>query len=143
MYTCVHTHSRYRRRARERERCCVTSEAQFMQNSCIYHTYFIHIPYISHMKSNAKTQPKKHQNKVKHNQKYLPNPPKMGSKFFPGTLLGALLQKVLFLHLIFVPMVAKWEPRGSSKIIYNHKDSKKECPKKTPKISTSKSIENK
>ena len=41
----------------------------------------------------------------------------MGPKSLPGTLLGALLQKVLFFLRFFVPMVAKWEPRGSPKII--------------------------
>ena len=63
-----------------------------------------------------KLNPKNIKNKVKNTQKYLPNPPKMGTKSLPGTLLGALLQKVLFLHLIFVPMEVQWEPRGSLKI---------------------------
>ena len=72
-----------------------------------------------------KLNPKNIKNKVKHTQKYLPNPPKMGPKSLPGTLLGALLQKVLFLHPIFVPMVPKWKPRGSPQITKNHKKSKK------------------
>ena len=67
-----------------------------------------------------KLNPKNIKNKVKNTQKYLPNPPKMGPKSLPGTLLGALLQKVLFLYLIFVPMEVQWEPRGSSKITKNH-----------------------
>jgi len=67
-----------------------------------------------------KLNPKNIKNKVKNTQKYLPNPPKMGPKSLPGTLLGALLQKVLFLHLIFVPMEVQWEPRGTSKITKNH-----------------------
>ena len=90
-----------------------------------------------------KLNPKNIKNKVKNTQKYLPNPPKMGTKSLPGTLLGALLQKVLFLHLLFVPMEVQWEPRGTSKITKNHKNSKKEGPKKAPKISTSKNVENK
>ena len=64
--------------------------------------------------------PKNIKKKVKNTQKYLPNPPKMGPKSLPGTLLGALLQKVPNFPPIFVPRVAKWEPRGSSKISKNH-----------------------
>ena len=67
-----------------------------------------------------KLNPKNIKNKVKNTQKYLPNPPKMGTKSLPGTLLGALLQKVLFLHLIFVAMEVQWEPRRSSKTSKNH-----------------------
>ena len=67
-----------------------------------------------------KLNPKNIKNKVKNTQKYLPNPPKMGTKSLPGTLLGALLQKVLFLNLIFLPMEVQWEPRGSPKITKNH-----------------------
>ena len=89
-----------------------------------------------------KLNPKNIKNKLKNTQKYLPNPPKMGPKSLPGTLLGALLQKVQFLHLIFVPKVTKWEPRVSPKVTKNHKNSKKEGPKKAPKFSTSKHIEN-
>ena len=48
-------------------------------------------------------------NKVKNTQKYLPNPPKMGAKSLPGTLLGALLQKVLF----FPQFSCQWSPNGS------------------------------
>ena len=66
----------------------------------------------------------------------------MGPKSLPGTLLGALLQKVLFLHLIVVPMVAKWEPRGSPKITKIHKKTKKGDPVNTSKNDTLKYIEN-
>ena len=90
-----------------------------------------------------KLNPKNIKNKLKITQNYLQNPPKMGPKSLPGTLLGALLQKVRFLHLIFVPMEVQWEPRGSSKITKNQKNSKKEGPKKASKISTSKNLENK
>ena len=41
-----------------------------------------------------KLNPKNIKNNVKNTQEYLPNPPKMGAKSLPGTLLGALLQKV-------------------------------------------------
>ena len=67
-----------------------------------------------------KLNPKHIKNNVKNTQKYLPNPSKKDPKYLPGTLLGALLQKVLFLHLLFVPMELQWEPRGSSKITKNH-----------------------
>ena len=89
-----------------------------------------------------KLNPKNIKNKVKNTQKYLQNPPKMGPKSLPGTLQGALLQK----NALFPPKVRtngpQMEPRGSPKVTKNHKNSKKEGPKKTPKISTSKSIEN-
>ena len=88
-----------------------------------------------------KLDPKNIKNQVNNTHKYLPNPPKMGPKSLPGTLLGALLQKVLCLHLLFEPMKAQWEPRGTPKITKNHENSKKDDPKKAPKISTSKNIE--
>jgi len=75
-------------------------------------------------------------------RKYLPNPSKIDTKSLPGTLLGALLQKVTFFHPIGIPMVAKWEPRGSPKITKNHKNSKKVGAKNTSGIDTSKNIEN-
>ena len=62
-----------------------------------------------------KLNPKNIKNKVKNTQKYLQNPPKMGPKCLPGTLLAALLQKVPFLHLIIViggPMGAQREPKN-------------------------------
>ena len=62
---------------------------------------------------------------IKNASKYLPNPHQMGSKSLPGALLGALLQKMLCLGLIFVPMVPKWKSRGNPRIIENHKKSKK------------------
>ena len=66
-----------------------------------------------------KLNPKNIKNKLKNTQKYLPNPPKMSPKSLPGTLLGAFLQKVLFLHQNFLPMEVQWEPRGSPKITKN------------------------
>ena len=101
-----------------------------MQNSCICHTYFIHIPYISNIKSNAKTHPKNIKHKVTHTQKYLPNQSKIGPKSLPGTLLGALLQEVVFFLTIFVPTETTWEPRGSSTIKKNTKTRKKKVLKK-------------
>jgi len=96
-----------------------------------------------------KGNPNKIKNKVKniknndkHIQKYFPNQLKMDSKPLPGTLPGVLLQKARLFHPIVVPMVAKWEPRGSPKINKNYKRSKKEGPKNTSKIDTSKHIEN-
>ena len=79
-------------------------------------------------------------NKIKNTQKYLPNPPKMGPKSLPGTLLGALLPKVLLFHQISIPMEVQWEPRGSSKITKTRKKRVlkkhlKSVPQKTSKIS--------
>ena len=89
-----------------------------------------------------KLNPKNINNYVKNTKKYLPNPPKMDPKSLPGTLLGALLQKVTLFHPNLVPLVAKWEPRGSPKITKNHKKSKKGGPQNTSKNDTSKHIEN-
>ena len=60
---------------------------------------------------------------VETKHKYLPNPPKRNPKSFPGTLLGTLLQIVLFSHPIIVLKVAKWKPKGTPKIDKNHKKS--------------------
>ena len=90
-----------------------------------------------------KLNPKNIKHKLKNTQKYLPNPPKMGPKSLPGTLLGGLLQKVLFLHRIFVPREVQWEPRGTSKITKNHKNSKKRVLKTHLKSVPQKNTENK
>ena len=87
--------------------------AYAIPTSHTFHTYPI-------KKAMPKLNPKNIKNKVKNTQKYLQNLAKMGSKSLPGNLLGTLLQKVVFLHLLFVPMEVQWEPRGSPKINKNH-----------------------
>ena len=62
--------------------------------------------------------PKSIEDKVNNTQTYLQNPPKMGPKSLPGTLQGALLQKVRFFPPKFVPMVPKWEPRAATPISF-------------------------
>ena len=106
----------------------------------LLHAHSIPIPYKNQCQNET---PKTSKISSKILKKYLPNPPKMAPKSLPGTLLGAYLQKVLILHQFFVPMEVQWEPRETSKITKNHQNSKKEDPKKAPKISTSKNIENK
>ena len=92
--------------------------------------------------NNIKNKVKNIEKYVNNIPKYLPNPAKVGSKSAPATLLGALLQKVALFHQIIVPLVAKWEPRGSHKITKNHKKTKKEGPQNTSKNDTLKNIEN-
>ena len=66
-----------------------------------------------------KLNPKNIKNKVKNTQKYLPNPPKMRPKSLPGTLLGALLQKVFNfppnVHAKSRQMGAQGEPKCHQK----------------------------
>ena len=56
-----------------------------------------------------KLNPKNIKSTVRNTQKYLPNPPKMGPKSLPGTLLGALLQKMS----LFPQFSCQWSPNGS------------------------------
>ena len=63
-----------------------------------------------------KLNPKNIKNKAKQTQKYIPNPRKMGPKSLPGTLLGALLQKVQFFTPIFCP---NRSPMGAQRELKN------------------------
>ena len=66
--------------------------------SSIFHTF-------PSKKTLLKLKPKNIENIVKKTHEYLPNPPKMGPKSFPGTLLGTLLQMVF----LFTP---NYRPNG-------------------------------
>ena len=89
-----------------------------------------------------KLNPKNIKNKVKNTQKYLPNPPKMGTKSLPGTLLGALLQKVFFSTQLWSQWSPNGSPEGTPKSLKITKKRKKKAlkthlkliPQKTSKI---------
>ena len=83
-----------------------------------------------------KLNQRNNKNKVKNTQQYLPNPPKMGPKSIPGTLLGAAGENMPFIASSCFPNGRQRGSRWTPQITKNQKKSRNEAPKSAPQIDT-------